>query len=122
MHLAQSAFIDCRNSIECCIKKFPTTAAQSCGATADEITKVLTGAEILNEAAESATLKGADVPEREDGGEGEGEGEGTPEWKKKCMALYTECQQERWRGNCGDCFRYCEGQRGKWPFKKCRER
>jgi len=28
----------------------------------------------------------------------------------------------RWRGNCGDCFRYCEGQRGTWPFKKCRER
>lgn len=94
--------------MSCCIKNNPTRAAEACGAAAWEIAETL------------ATLKGVDVPEREDGDEGEGEG--TPEWKKKCMGLYEDCQQYGWRGNCGDCFRYCEGQRGQWPFKKCRER
>ncbi|MDC0711655.1 hypothetical protein POL68_24520 [Stigmatella sp. ncwal1] len=85
-----------------------------------EAAKILKTLEELNEATQTATVKGTDEPDREE--EGEGEGEGTPEWKKKCMAYYVDCQQDGWTGRCGDCFRYCEGQRGKWPFKKCHER
>ena len=112
----------CWNTVSCCVQRNPLTPLQSCGVDLVTAAKILQTLEDLDQATQAATLKGVDVPEREGSGEGEGEGEGTPEWKKKCMALYEECQQEGWRGNCGDCFRYCEGQRGKWPFKKCRER
>lgn len=90
----------------CCIKNNPANAAEACGAAAWEIAEVV------------ATLKGVDVPEREE----DDEGEGTPEWKKACMELYAECQQEKWTGNCGDCLRRCEGQRGKWPEAMCSRR
>ncbi|HEX8703300.1 MAG TPA: hypothetical protein VF815_30970 [Myxococcaceae bacterium] len=112
----------CWNTVSCCVQRNPLTPLQSCGVDPVTAARILQTLEDLEEGTQSATLKGVDMPEREEGGEGEGEGEGTPEWKKKCMALYEECQEKRWRGNCGDCFRYCEGQRGTWPFKKCRER
>jgi hypothetical protein len=105
VYLAQSAAVCTQfdSTMTCCIKKNPANAAQACGAAAWEIAETL------------ATLKGVDVPEREDGDEGEG----LPEWKRDCMDKYTDCQQEKWTGNCGDCLRRCEGQRGQWPKDMC---
>ncbi|KFE66068.1 hypothetical protein DB31_1133 [Hyalangium minutum] len=41
-----------------------------------------------------------------------------PKWKKECIAKYSECQDEKWVGNCHDCLRRCQGQQ-KWPDDMC---
>jgi hypothetical protein len=61
-YLAQAAFVDCRTTMECCIKKHPLTAAESCGATSAEIAEALNGTKVLYEATETATLKGSMCP------------------------------------------------------------
>ncbi len=118
-YLAQSVFVDCKNSIECCIKKFPTTAAQSCGATEEEIAKVLLGAEILNEASrpgdESAAE--ADVAEVEEA-EDWSSIKDLPEWKQRCIKYYNTCKSQGWSGSCHDCMRRCEAQH-EWPLRMC---
>lgn len=115
-YLAQAAFVDCRTSMECCIKKHPLTAAESCGATSAEIAEALNGAKVLHEATETATLKGVDVPE----GEGEDDdGEERPDWNDWCIEQYSRCVDLHWTGNCSDCLQRCQGQRGKWPTNMC---
>ncbi|WP_152622469.1 Wall-associated protein precursor [Archangium violaceum] len=54
--LAQTA---CLNTVDCCIKRWPQSAAESCGATPARIAEVLNGAKALHEATTSAevTLK-----------------------------------------------------------------
>lgn len=49
----------CLNTVDCCIKRWPQSAAESCGATPTQITEVLKGAKALHEATASAevTLK-----------------------------------------------------------------
>lgn len=42
-----------------------------------------------------------------------------PKWKQECIDNYYYCQQYKWKGNCYDCLRLCEGQR-RWPVDKCR--
>ncbi|MDY7226074.1 hypothetical protein [Hyalangium rubrum] len=116
IYLAQSAVVDCRNSMECCIKKFPTSAAESCGATAAEIAEILNGAKVLHEASETATLKGVDVPER---GEERDDGEERPDWREHCIEQYTRCIDLKWTGNCSSCLARCMGQRGLWPEDMC---
>ena len=115
MYLAQSMTVDCKpgeSSVVCCIKKYPATASESCGATASEVADVLNSARTFNQAAK------------------DGEEEDTddfannallPEWKQECIRRYVDCKNEDWTGNCHDCIRSCEGQR-EWPFSKCRER
>jgi len=99
--------------MECCIKKFPTTAAQSCGATAGEIASVLNGARILNEAMQpdqepAVTTEDDFANNRE-----------LPEWKQTCIRNYVACQNEPdWKGPCFECLRRCEGQQD-WPFEMC---
>ena len=41
-----------------------------------------------------------------------------PPWKQECINNYFYCQQYKWKGNCYECFRYCEGQR-VWPAALC---
>jgi hypothetical protein len=41
-----------------------------------------------------------------------------PKWKRKCIEKYVKCQEDKWAGNCHDCFRRCEGQR-EWPQHLC---
>jgi hypothetical protein len=115
-HPSQTVFVDCKNSMECCIKKFPTTAEQSCGASAADIAKVLTAAEVLQEASKTATLKGVDVPER---GEERDDGEERSDWREYCVDQYTRCVDLSWTGNCSNCLDRCKGQRGKWPQDLC---
>jgi hypothetical protein len=91
-------------TMTCCIKKNLTNAAEACGAAAWEIAEVL------------ATLKGVDVPER---GEEDDDGEEKEDWREYCRETYVSCIDMKWQGSCSDCFRRCEGQRGKWPKKMC---
>jgi hypothetical protein len=44
-----------------------------------------------------------------------------PEWKRRCIRTYGECQEDGWTGSCYACFRYCEGQQ-EWPIDKCYRR
>ncbi|HZI08745.1 MAG TPA: hypothetical protein VE153_00070 [Myxococcus sp.] len=116
MYLAQALAVDCKpgeSSVVCCIKKFPTTATESCGATASEVADVLNSARALNQAAkaEEAAEDADDFANNAD----------LPDWKQACIRRYVDCQNEGWTGNCYDCIRFCEGQR-EWPFSKCRER
>jgi len=114
-YLAQSLAVDCKpgeSSVVCCIKKFPTTATESCGATASEVADVLNGARALHHAAKAE--------EKEDTDDFDNNAD-LPEWKQQCIRNYVDCKNEGWTGNCHDCIRYCEGQR-EWPRGKCRER
>jgi hypothetical protein len=99
----------------CCIKKFPLTAVESCGATAAEAAEVLNGVKVLNEASQSA---GDEAAKQEDDFANNAD---LPEWKQRCIRNYVNCQQEGWTGDCHACLRYCEGQQD-WPRDKCRER
>jgi hypothetical protein len=99
----------------CCIKKFPLTPMESCGATVVEAAEVLNGARVLNEAAQNA---GDEAAKQEDEFANNAD---LPEWKQRCIRNYVSCQQEGWTGNCHACLRYCEGQQD-WPRDKCRER
>ncbi|XXF76830.1 hypothetical protein P2318_27790 [Myxococcaceae bacterium GXIMD 01537] len=107
VYLAQSATACTQfdSTMTCCIKKNPANAAQACGAAAWEIAEVL------------ATLKGVDVPEREE----DDDGKEMPGWRQYCRDTYNQCIDDDWHGTwtCHDCFRYCEGQRGGWPQDKC---
>jgi hypothetical protein len=60
-------------------------------------------------------LKGVDVPEREE----DDDGEEREDWREYCRDTYVSCIDMKWQGNCSDCLRRCEGQRGKWPKKMC---
>jgi hypothetical protein len=120
-YVAQSPVADCRpgdSSMVCCIKKFPLTAIESCGATAAEVAEVLNGARILNEAAQQEKDGLAETPKesaKDDPDEG---------WREHCRENYVLCRDQkkpRWVGDCYACFRYCEGQH-EWPFHLCRPR
>ncbi|MFP2924511.1 hypothetical protein ACLESO_04705 [Pyxidicoccus sp. 3LG] len=118
-YMTQAIAVDCRpgdSSVGCCIKKHPTTAAQSCAATAMEVAEVLNGVRVLNEAATAAE----DLEEEEYLDEFLNNEE-LPEWKQRCIRSYVNCKNEGWTGSCYDCLRYCEGQQ-EWPRNKCRER
>ncbi|AKJ01331.1 Wall-associated protein precursor [Archangium gephyra] len=56
VYLAQ---LTCLNTMDCCIRKEPLTAAQRCGASSSEIAEALNGVKVLHEATqpEAATLK-----------------------------------------------------------------
>jgi hypothetical protein len=113
-YLAQSLAVDCKpgdSSVVCCIKKFPTTARESCGATASEVADVLNGARVLSEATKVEEEDADDFANNAH----------LPEWKQKCIRNYVNCQNEGWTGSCYDCLRNCEGQRA-WPSDRCRER
>jgi hypothetical protein len=98
----------------CCIKKFPRTPMESCGATAVEVAEVLNGAKVLNEAAQQdaqGTTNEQDVDEFAHNAQ-------LPEWKQRCIRGYNQCQDDGWTGSCYDCLRRCEGQH-EWPTTMC---
>ncbi|MCP3143729.1 hypothetical protein [Pyxidicoccus xibeiensis] len=95
----------------CCIKKFPTTAAESCAATAVEVAEVLAGLQVLGETA-SAVTDGAPEEDEEDPDEG---------YRQHCIDMYVLCVHRKWTGDCHDCLRYCQGQK-QWPFNICTRR
>lgn len=99
----------------CCIKNFPATPVQSCGATVVEVAEVLNGAQVLGEAAGAAD-EGAQGKADEDAAEDPDEG-----YRQHCIDMYVLCVHRKWTGNCHDCLRYCQGQR-QWPFNICTKR
>jgi hypothetical protein len=58
----------CWNTVSCCVQRNPLTPVSSCGADPIEAAQILKTLGALNEAAQAATLKGPDVPEREEEG------------------------------------------------------
>ncbi len=113
--LAQAALTKCEvgePSMNCCIKKYPLTPAESCGASAADIAEVLNGARVLNEAAQAAEDSAKANEEEEDPDEG---------WREHCRDVYVLCRDQkkpRWVGPCDDCLRNCHGQK-QWPFHWC---
>jgi hypothetical protein len=123
IYLAQSAGADCRPgdpSLLCCIKKFPLTPVESCGATAAEVAEVLNGVKALNEATQSAANEAVEADSGKDAtAEGDDPDGG---WRQHCRDTYVACKDQKgWVGDCYSCFRYCEGQR-QWPFHLCTRR
>ncbi len=120
-NLAHSAVANCLprdSSMVCCIKKFPLTPLESCGATAVEVAEVLNGVKVLNEATqapEGGATSGDGVKEGEDEFANNAH---LPEWKQRCIRAYNDCINDGWTGNCHDCLRYCEGQH-EWPTRTC---
>jgi len=119
-YLAQSVTVDCRpgdSSLVCCIKKFPGTPMESCGATALEVAEALNGVKVLNEASQPAGDEAAGA----DGGKDAAAEDDDPDdgWRQHCKDTYVACKDQKdWVGDCYACFRYCEGQR-QWPFHLC---
>jgi len=119
-YLSQSVVSACRpvdSSLVCCIKKFPHSAMESCGATAAEVAEVLNGVKVLNEAAQPAADESAEA----DGSRDTATDDDDPDdgWRQHCRDTYVACKEQKgWVGNCYECFRYCEGQR-QWPFHLC---
>ncbi|HEX8705769.1 MAG TPA: hypothetical protein VF815_43440 [Myxococcaceae bacterium] len=94
----------CWNSMSCCIQNHPFTFVQNCGADPFEAAKILEVLGQIEAAARALEAAGK-----------------LPKWKKECMNKYNQCIEENWVGTwtCVDCFRYCEGQQGKWPGDRC---
>jgi hypothetical protein len=116
-YLAQSAVAGCLprdSSMVCCIKKFPLTAKESCGAAAVEVAEVLNGVKVLNEATEQTAPETATGQETDEFAHNSH----LPEWKQRCIRAYNQCQDDGWTGSCHDCLRRCEGQH-EWPTTMC---
>jgi hypothetical protein len=99
--------------MSCCIQNHPLTPVQSCGADPVEAAQILKTLEELDKAAQTATLKGVDVPER---GEERDDGEEREDWKEWCIEQYNRCVELKWTGNCSDCLQRCQGQRLRYPL------
>jgi hypothetical protein len=118
--------LTCWDTVSCCVERNPFTAVESCGADPSRV------ASILKTLADAyATMESTPVTEAAPTAEGTetsqtgeqaetaaGQKDGMPAWKRRCILTYVRCQQERWVGNCHDCFRRCEGQR-RWPQHMC---
>ncbi|WNG13306.1 hypothetical protein F0U63_00490 [Cystobacter fuscus] len=116
---------DCgNNTMTCCIQKHPYDPVGACGATAADIEEAIGVGVAIGAGAimENALQRRAD----DDVGEGDDEEAGDPDegWREHCRNTYVQCRSQmnpRWKGDCYDCFRLCEGQR-QWPFHLCRPR
>jgi len=110
------ALTDCRPgepSTNCCIKKFPLSPVESCGATLSEVDLVLKTMSVAI-AMETAAPKVDEDAEEDDFANNKD----LPEWKQECIRGYSNCRTYGWTGNCYDCLRFCEGQRA-WPIATC---
>ncbi|HEX5746025.1 MAG TPA: Wall-associated protein precursor [Archangium sp.] len=70
------AQVTCLNTTDCCIRRWPQSAAERCGATPSQIAEALRGARVLQEATAEVTLKeeaseheGAEADEASEGAE-----------------------------------------------------
>lgn len=119
-YLAQAPVADCRpgdSSMVCCIKKFPLTPVESCGATVEEAAEVLRGIKVLNEAAQQGE-QAAHATDDEQETDEFAHNAHLPEWKQLCIRGYNQCKDDGWTGSCYDCLRRCEGQH-EWPTTMC---
>lgn len=92
------------DSVSCCVRNHPLTPVQSCGVDPMKAAEILEALGQLEAAAQVLEAAGR-----------------LPKWKKGCTDKYNKCINDGWVGtwNCVDCFRFCEGQQGKWPEDRC---
>ena len=98
-----AAAIACRpgeSTVDCCIKKYPLTALESCTASRSDVSRVLRDVALK--------IDDEDFENNED----------LPEWKQECIKNFVYCVDDHWGGPCYDCLRRCEGQH-KWPGEMC---
>ena len=93
----------CVDSVTCCLQRNPGSP-EACGLSASEAAVLMGGAK----AAADAAAQEWDDSHNSD----------LPEWKRRCIRAYGDCQELGWSGSCYDCFRFCEGQQ-EWPEDKC---
>ncbi|HYO72840.1 MAG TPA: Wall-associated protein precursor [Archangium sp.] len=55
----------CLNTVDCCIRRWPRSAAESCGATSAQIAEALNGAKVLHEATGAEVMLKEEAPENE---------------------------------------------------------
>ena len=99
----------CTDSVTCCVQRHPGNP-EACGLSASEAASLMAGAKAAGSA---ATDEGGASAEWDDS-----HNANLPEWKRRCIRAYGDCQDFGWTGSCYDCLRYCEGQR-EWPSDKC---
>ena len=89
----------------CCVQRNPG-APEACGLSVSEAASLMVGAKAASDAAQ---------------GWDDSHNAALPEWKRRCIQAYGDCQEFGWTGSCYDCLRYCEGQQ-EWPSDKCYRR
>jgi hypothetical protein len=95
--------------MSCCIKKYPTSPAESCAASREEILATLMGLTSAYEAMSYTEDEGVDDFTNNSH---------LPGWKQRCIRGFVDCENKRWTGNCYNCLRRCEGQQ-EWPIGMC---
>jgi hypothetical protein len=88
------------STVDCCVKKYPLSALDSCTATPSDMLRVLRQI--------SLRLDDEEFDNNKD----------LPEWKQICIQKYVRCMDEGWGTPCYDCIRSCEGQH-EWPEDRC---
>lgn len=98
----------CVDSETCCLQRNPGNPA-ACGLTAAE------AAAIMAAATGAAGTHSTSTAEYDDS-----HNASLPDWKRRCIRLYGDCQEEAWAGkkSCFACFESCTGQH-EWPFDQC---
>jgi len=102
----------CMDSETCCIEAHPGNPA-ACGLTTAEATAILAAGAAATTAAVITETDLSDPKEWDDS-----HNASLPEWKRRCIRLYGDCQDGRLDGPCYACFRRCEGQH-EWPVDMC---
>ncbi len=100
-------------SMDCCIKKFPLSPVESCGASPSDANSVLF--------AMAAAIAAAEQDHAPEDTDDFANNKDLPEWKQRCIKSYYACVNQRWKGDCYACIRRCEGQQD-WPVRMCRPR
>ncbi|WP_140860318.1 hypothetical protein [Myxococcus xanthus] len=100
------AMATCTDTVTCCIQRNPGMP-EACGLTAGEAASHMAGVKMAMEAADDASAESDDSHNA-----------ALPEWKRRCIRNYGDCQDDGWTGSCYDCLRYCEGQQ-EWPTDQC---
>ncbi|NVJ00339.1 hypothetical protein HV824_19725 [Myxococcus sp. AM009] len=103
------ALATCTDTVTCCIQRNPTMP-EACGLTASEAAAHMAGVKTAME----EIAKEEDAPAEWD----DAHNASLPEWKRRCIRSYGDCQEFAWTGSCHDCLRLCEGQQ-EWPEDKC---
>ncbi|RKG66905.1 hypothetical protein D7W79_35955 [Corallococcus exercitus] len=95
----------CLDSESCCIEAHPGNPA-ACGLSAAEAAALMAAG-----VGATGTHGGAEAWD-------DAHNAHLPDWKRRCIRAYGDCQEFKWSGNCHSCFRYCEGQQ-EWPEDQC---
>nr|WP_223782036.1 hypothetical protein [Myxococcus sp. AS-1-15] len=97
-YYAQAA---CTDTVSCCLQKSRGNP-EACGLTASEAATLMAGGQAASNPAEWD----------------DSHNESLPEWKRRCIRAYGDCQDGLFSGPCYDCMRRCEGQH-EWPIDMC---